>query len=124
MDHDPNAEERTPTSESHTEECRPAKSHDPLCPDYASAHANICSGEHCDDCQCDLIAKVRDVALDDFLNRVMPETFNGQWELGYEQGRLHEREQAALRVAQNVLVGMTLTAKEVRAVIAAVRGES
>ena len=33
--------------------------HDPMCPDYASAHANICSGEYCDDCQCDLIAKVR-----------------------------------------------------------------
>lgn len=120
MEHGPNAEERTPTSESHTEECRPAKSHDPLCDCDDPEHDEY----ECCECVCDVIAKVRDVALDDFLNRVMPETFNGQWELGYEQGRLHEREQAALRVAQNVLVGMTLTAKEVRAVIAAVRGES
>lgn len=33
--------------------------HDPMCPDYTSAHANVCSGENCDDCQCDLIDKVR-----------------------------------------------------------------
>lgn len=108
--------------------------HDPLCPYQprqpficCTPQTILCQVAHTTpgiSCQCELISKVRADALDDFLNRVMPETFNGQWKLGYEQGRLHEREQAALRVAQNVLVGMTLTGKEVRAVIAAVRGES
>jgi len=75
----------------------PLVTHDPLCPRSEDHHDH---GAHADTvrhfCLCLLIAKVR----------------------------ADERKQAVQRVEQNVLVSMTLTPKEVRAVIAAVRGQS
>lgn len=69
--------------------------HDPLCYAIDKLWAQEADGSwRCMDCA--FIAKVRADAL----------------------------EQAAHRVERNGLVGMTLTPKEVRAVIAAVRGES
>lgn len=77
-------------------------SHDPLCymtecmhPDPHGGFKATCG--YCTAyCVCDLIAKVRADTLDS----------------------------AVQRVEKNVLVGMTLTAKEVRTILAAVRGES
>lgn len=71
--------------------------HDPLCSceSHKQPHIQHLNGV-CHYCQCDLIVKVR----------------------------ADQRDKAVQRVEQNVLVGMTLTPKEVCAVIAAVRGES
>ena len=81
--------------------------HDPLCPrsgylctghesDGDILRCKACAKQAWEACQCSLIAKVR----------------------------ADQRDKAVQRVEQNVLVGMTLTPKEVCAVIAAVRGES
>ena len=73
------------------------RGHDLLCPQH-ECDACKWEGEACcrGVCQCDIIAKTRS----------------------------DERQQAAVRVEKNVLVGMTLLPREVRMVLAAVRGES
>jgi hypothetical protein len=96
--------------------------HDPLCPYRPKISVFATYWQKEIPCQCDLIAKVRA----DELRRPSEDGWMSvravlAWE---DEVRADTLDKAVQRVEQNVLVGMTLTPKEVRAVIAAVRGQS